>query len=258
MKLFKNKNPEDDAITQQKHRHEEFLENLPADIKNAAEYTTNNREEINKSDLVGCYYCLSIFRPDEIWEWIHPGENDEFPMCPYCGIDSIFGDASGCPVTKDFLQEMNKYWFDGDGELINKTVTEKHLRYNGKILGLRNYETEKDKFYTIDFINFNTLYGFIWEVSEGESDFTPAGIAFLNEYYNFQNLAEQYRQSGRQLPPHGGGKSEKERVNEFVKYMNSIAPMETTLFIADSQFIENENNVKPSLDNLDDRLQPPK
>lgn len=258
MKLFKNKNSKDEEITQLARVHEEFMKTLPANIKDAAKHTTANREEIHKSNLVGCYYCLSIFNPDEIWEWIHHGKNDEFPMCPYCGIDSIFGDASGYPVMKDFLREMNKYWFDGDGELVNKVITEKHLRYNGKILGIRNYEAAKDKFYTNDFINFNTLYDFIWEVSEGESDFTPAGIAFLNEYYGFQNLAERYRQSGKQLPPHGGGKSEKERINNFVKYMNSIVPMETAFFIAESQFIEGENSVKPSLDSLDDRLQPPK
>lgn len=260
MKLFRRRNstPEDEELAWQTE-HSEFLDSLPIDIRNAAKHTTGNRKELENSKKAGCYYCLDIFEPTDIWEWIHSGESDEFPMCPYCGIDSVFGDASGYPVTKVFLREMNKYWFDGDGESVNKSMTKTYSQYSDKVLGVRNYEAEKDKFYAADFMNINTLYDFIWEVSEGESDFTPAGVAFLGEYFDFRNLAEQFTQNGRQLPPHGGGKSEKERIKYFVNYMNNIEPMEVSLFIAESHWEEGDKkDVKPSIDSLDERLLPPK
>lgn len=259
MKFLKRKShtPDDEEFAWQA-RHKDFLEALPADVRGAAGHTTDNRGELSKSDIAGCYYCLSIFKPAAIWEWIHPGKIDEFPMCPYCGIDSVFGDASGYPVTKDFLREMNKYWFNGEGESINKETTERFSRYGDKILGIRNYEAEKDEFYATDFINRNTLYDFMWEVSDGESDFTPAGIVFLNEYFDFQELASQFRQSGKQLPPHGEGQSEKERISKFIDYMKNVEPMETALFIAEAQWGKsNQKGNKPSIENIDDRFLPP-
>lgn len=102
--------------------HKEFLTKLPDDIKSAAEHTTNNRDELEKSKYAGCYYCLNIFKPIQIWEWIYEGTADEFPMCPRCGIDSVYGDASSYPVNREFLVKMNKYWFDGDGESINESI----------------------------------------------------------------------------------------------------------------------------------------
>ena len=28
-----------------------------------------------------------------------------------CDIDSVIGDSSGFPITKEFLKKMNEYWF---------------------------------------------------------------------------------------------------------------------------------------------------
>jgi hypothetical protein len=33
-------------------------------------------------------------------------------LCPYCEIDSVIGSASGYPITREFLQQMQQYWFD--------------------------------------------------------------------------------------------------------------------------------------------------
>jgi acetone carboxylase gamma subunit len=32
-------------------------------------------------------------------------------LCPYCGIDSVIGDKSGFPITKEFLEKMYQHWF---------------------------------------------------------------------------------------------------------------------------------------------------
>jgi len=60
----------------------------------------------------GCFYCIKIFQPSEISDWIQDKE-DKTAVCPYCGIDSVIGDSSGYPITKDFLSKMNQYWFNG-------------------------------------------------------------------------------------------------------------------------------------------------
>ena len=74
----------------------------------AHEHSSRHRGEILKSENCGCFYCLAIFSPLEIIEWI---DNESTANCPYCGIDSVIGSASGYPVTMDFLAKMEKHWF---------------------------------------------------------------------------------------------------------------------------------------------------
>lgn len=186
-------------------------------------------------------------------------QNEKLPKHPHYRTDSISGDVSGYPVTKDFLRVMKKHRFDGAGESVGSLIMSMFSRYDDKILGIRNYEADKDECAAIDFVNLDTLYDFIWEVSTGESDFTPAGVTFLNEYFDFTFLANEYRVNNKELPPYGEGKTEKRRIELFVDYMDSIEPMEVALFIAESQWSEsNKKGVKPSLENLDNKLLPPK
>ena len=61
-----------------------------------------------KSDVV--FYCLKIFSPKEIKEWL--GDEPELiAVCPYCGIDSIIGESIAYPLTKEFLKKMHQAWF---------------------------------------------------------------------------------------------------------------------------------------------------
>ncbi len=47
----------------------------------------------------------------------HPKSQNTLPdepptaECPFCHTDSVIGDASGFPITKDFLKKMKKRWF---------------------------------------------------------------------------------------------------------------------------------------------------
>lgn len=78
-------------------------------FKQAHDCSIRNKEQIEKSEKCGCFSCGKIFPPSEITDYV----SDEEPtaLCPYCHIDSVIGDASGLPVTKKFLKEMNKRWF---------------------------------------------------------------------------------------------------------------------------------------------------
>lgn len=70
---------------------------------------------LKEDEQCGCFYCLKIFSPSEIKEWIEEEDPDNGKggkaICPYCGVDSVIGDSSGIPVTLNFLSKMKKLWF---------------------------------------------------------------------------------------------------------------------------------------------------
>ena len=84
------------------------------DYIKAHEYSCNHMMALKKDKICGCFYCLKIFDQSEITEWlIFDNDADRYgtAKCPYCGIDSVIGESSGYPITKEFLKKMNKYWF---------------------------------------------------------------------------------------------------------------------------------------------------
>ena len=76
----------------------------------AHDYCKSNRENLSKSEVCGCFHCLDVYDPSEIFEWIHD-KNGDTAFCPKCGIDSVIGSASGYPIEMEFLSRMKKYWF---------------------------------------------------------------------------------------------------------------------------------------------------
>lgn len=72
---------------------------------------TSNEIALQKSKTCACFYCERVFTPDQIEEWIDD-RRGWTALCPYCGIDAVIGDASGYPLTKEFLKRMYKYWFE--------------------------------------------------------------------------------------------------------------------------------------------------
>ena len=82
-------------------------------IEAAHKHSGCHYEEIKQSKLCGCFYCLTILKPEEITEWLEePNEKGLTAFCPNCDIDAVIGDKSGLPVTDiKFLKEMQEYWF---------------------------------------------------------------------------------------------------------------------------------------------------
>ncbi len=75
----------------------------------AHQYSSNQKKQLLSDKKCGCFYCLQIFEPEKITEWID--SDSDTAICPYCGIDSVIGESSGYPVTKEFLKKMKDYWF---------------------------------------------------------------------------------------------------------------------------------------------------
>ncbi len=81
-------------------------------------HSSAHRVELSQSEICGCFYCLAIFAPSEIQEWIDDAPADKdvaltgvTAVCPRCGIDSVVGSASGYPITHEFLSDMHRHWF---------------------------------------------------------------------------------------------------------------------------------------------------
>ncbi|MEQ8197378.1 MAG: cytoplasmic protein [Clostridiaceae bacterium] len=79
------------------------------DYIEAHKYSSNHREQLLNDEKCGCFCCLTIFNPKEIEYWIKDIAGTA--VCPYCGIDSVIGESSGYPITKEFLEKMNSNWF---------------------------------------------------------------------------------------------------------------------------------------------------
>ena len=74
----------------------------------AHSHSSQHRTELEESEVCGCFYCLEIYPPKEIQEWI---DDETTALCPHCGIDSVIGSKSGYPITVEFLQKMKNRWF---------------------------------------------------------------------------------------------------------------------------------------------------
>ena len=82
----------------------------------------DHRAQIDASSLCGCFCCLSTFQPAKIETWIY---DETMALCPFCEIDAVIGDASGYPITKEFLSEMCEFWFGDlpkEGRSVEKPV----------------------------------------------------------------------------------------------------------------------------------------
>jgi hypothetical protein len=81
---------------------------MTEDIARAHRHSIRHRAEIEASGFCGCFHCLAVYGPDAISEWVDGGQT---ALCPRCGIDSVIGEASGFPVSAEFLARMNRHWF---------------------------------------------------------------------------------------------------------------------------------------------------
>ncbi|WP_082478895.1 MULTISPECIES: cytoplasmic protein [unclassified Methylobacterium] len=80
-------------------------------LRSVHKHSARHAEEVTSSVACGCFFCLAVFLPDEIRDWL---PREETALCPRCNIDAVIGDRSGLPA-KDiaFLKAMHDEWFEG-------------------------------------------------------------------------------------------------------------------------------------------------
>ena len=71
-------------------------------------HSCRNHAELKQSLKCGCFSCGRIFDATEVEDYIDDGET---ALCPYCGVDSVIGDASGIELNPKLLNELNKMYF---------------------------------------------------------------------------------------------------------------------------------------------------
>ena len=64
----------------------------------------DNHEKVMSSKRCGCACCKKIFRPTQIKEWTDEGRT---PICPYCGVDTVFGQTGG-RLSFTLMQRISK------------------------------------------------------------------------------------------------------------------------------------------------------
>ena len=71
-----------------------------------------NEESIRKSNLCGCFHCISILAATDVKSSAMVVEKDGFKtaICPICGIDAVLGDAS-VEITAEILEALNGLYF---------------------------------------------------------------------------------------------------------------------------------------------------
>lgn len=89
------------------------------DLLAAHRHSSNNRDEVEASQICGCFYCSQIFPATEIIAWAgldvssfdNPDSSDAgTALCPRCGSETVIGDKSGYPIDAEFLRRMNEAW----------------------------------------------------------------------------------------------------------------------------------------------------
>jgi len=83
------------------------------ELERAQGHSVNNRKELERSRICGCYHCESVFPPGSVLRWVDKSrtEAEWTALCPQCGIDAVIADTAGFGVGPIFLREMNKRWF---------------------------------------------------------------------------------------------------------------------------------------------------
>lgn len=67
----------------------------------------NNKNAIQESNWVGCYYCLNNhIKPEDIVNWCG-GKKENTAICPHCHVDSILPNSP----TKAQLEAAHEKWF---------------------------------------------------------------------------------------------------------------------------------------------------
>ena len=61
----------------------------------------------------GCYYCMKLFDPLEIKEWVDDGDA-KTAICPFCGIDSVLQESNdgSYELNETLLKKMYEIYFN--------------------------------------------------------------------------------------------------------------------------------------------------
>ena len=98
-------------------------------------------------------------------------------------------------------------------------------KYSEKVLAIRLYKSENQKFHSNDFLRLDVLKNCLNEVITGESDLTEDGKNFLSEYYSLEELAQSLVEIG------GLDEGPFLTKNQIMDWFKSVKALDTLDFI---------------------------
>ena len=91
------------------------------ELARAHAHSTYNRDALSRSVRCGCFYCLAVYDPKEIGNWIDPPDGTPYTgeyadtgltaLCARCGIDAVLAEAADYPLTVAFLNALHNRYF---------------------------------------------------------------------------------------------------------------------------------------------------
>lgn len=81
---------------------------VPAALRDAHARAFRSRGDVERATACRCFYCLKGFLPEHITEWV---DNNETPLCPECGVDSVLSDTFAPVADDDFARRMHDAYF---------------------------------------------------------------------------------------------------------------------------------------------------
>ena len=80
-----------------------------------------NKEQLMAAQRAACFYCLKIFEPSEISNWV-----DDLPsqsaVCPHCHVYAVLADDGRSAFTPELLNALNHQYFHTPTEEESKTA----------------------------------------------------------------------------------------------------------------------------------------
>ena len=111
-----------------------------------AKHAEDNEIELLNSNQCGCYFCRHIFSARSVNEWDNT-EGHVSAICPECGMPTVIGDASGVPLSKQLLKDMNLYFFDSKDANLGAAMT-----YCARYLARKITHNEKNEHRYVDYL----------------------------------------------------------------------------------------------------------
>jgi len=78
-----------------------------------AKHSSHNEIEILHSKTCSCYFCRQTYNARDVNDWTND-KGGVTALCPVCGMDSVIGDASGVPLDKNLLKDLNQAFYGED------------------------------------------------------------------------------------------------------------------------------------------------
>jgi hypothetical protein len=153
-------------------------------------HASNNEIEILHSKTCSCFFCRQTYDARKVNDWIND-ERGVTALCPECGMDAVVGDASGLPLDKPTLKEMNLAYYGEDYMEKHPLAAEKYVnRYKeGKITHKAANEALYVQYLYLLASGGNAQAAYdLGSLFELGSEFTPADPKMAFSYYGMACL----------------------------------------------------------------------